>query len=58
MADEMDDQDMDQGGAMAMSEDNAKGMTSGIVILTTVLLLLAIVIAERAMGKWYAASWP
>ncbi len=58
MADEMDDQDMGQGDVMAAPEDNAKGMTSALVIMTTVLLLLALVIGERALDHWYGASWP
>ena len=34
-------------------EDNAKALTSGLVIGTTVLLVLAFFFMEKALGKWH-----
>jgi|JI102314A1RNA_FD_contig_41_4017511_length_612_multi_2_in_0_out_0_2 hypothetical protein len=34
-------------------EDNAKGMTSALVITTTVVLFLAFIVMEMALGKWF-----
>lgn len=34
-------------------EDNAKALTSGLVITTFAVLLLAIIVVVAACGKWY-----
>lgn len=33
--------------------DTAQALTSGIVITTTVVLLLALVVMEKALGSWF-----
>lgn len=34
-------------------EDNAKDLTNGLVFATTVVLLLAFVVMQMALGKWF-----
>jgi hypothetical protein len=34
-------------------EDNAKALTTGLVICCTVGLLLAFLVMQMAMGKWF-----
>ena len=48
MADEMDDVYDDE-----MPEDTAAGLTSGVVIMTFVVLLAAIIVMFMANGKWF-----
>jgi hypothetical protein len=47
-----DDNDPDVALVEGM-EDNAKALTSGIVILTTVLLLAALIVMQKALGHWF-----
>lgn len=37
-------------------EDNAKALTSGLVIATTVVLLVALFMMEKALGNWFAVG--
>lgn len=39
--------------AAPVAEDNAKGMTSALVFMTTAVLVIAIVVILVAMKKWY-----
>ena len=38
------------------AEDNARDLTSGLVITTFVMSLLAMVFMLMALGKWYAVG--
>ncbi|MAB91207.1 MAG: hypothetical protein VX913_15950 [Planctomycetota bacterium] len=37
-------------------EDNAKALTSGLVIGTTLVLLVAFFMMEKALGAWFAVG--
>jgi len=36
--------------------DNAKGLTTTLVILTTVVLLAAIFVGQKALGQWFGVG--
>ena len=50
---EMDETQLEAADQMAMPEDNAKSLTGGLVITTTVVLLAAFVVMELALGKFF-----
>ena len=50
---EMDETQLEAADQMAMPEDNAKALTGGLVITTTVVLLAAFVVMEFALGKLF-----
>jgi len=37
-------------------EDNARDLTSGLVIVTTVALALGFLMMEMALGKWFGVG--
>lgn len=37
-------------------EDNARALTSGLVIATTVVLFVAFFMMEKALGNWFAVG--
>ena len=41
---------------MLEEEDNARALTSGLVIATTVVLLVAFFMMEKALGNWFAVG--
>jgi hypothetical protein len=36
--------------------DTAKGLTTALVILTTVVLLAAIFVGQKALGQWFGVG--
>lgn len=53
MAEEYDDGMLLDEEEFAEPEDNAKALTSGLVITTFAVLLLAILVVVAACGKWF-----
>ncbi len=55
----MADQDMDvleDVELLESDDDNARALTSGLVIVTTVALALGWVMMEMALGKWFGVG--
>lgn len=45
--------DVDQAEFVEGIEDTARPLTSGIVVSTFVILLVAFIVMEMALGKWF-----
>jgi hypothetical protein len=59
MAEEEEEEDLpppEEAGVAEIPEDNAKELTSWLVIGTFIMSLVAFLIMERALGKWFAAG--